>query len=388
MKPGALQKITKITSGFAFKSTRFGRTGNLPLIRIRDVKRGYSDTYYSGEYNQIYIVNDGDVLIGMDGEFNVEKWQGGRALLNQRVCKIEADGNDLDEDYLYYFLPKELKKIERETPSVTVKHLSVKKIKAIEIPLPPLPEQKRIAAILDKADAIRRKRQAAIKLADDFLRATFLDMFGDPVTNPKGWVVKPIGELLADKPSAARTGPFGSQLKYSEFTEEGVPVLGIDNVVTNYFRWTTPRCLPPEKYENFKRYRVFPDDIIITIMGTTGRVAVAPSDLPKCMSTKHLCVLTLNKKVTDPVFLWATLLFDNKVRGQAKRSSGGAIMEGWNMGAIKAIHVRVPPLNNQLKFRKIIERTQKLKKQMLTWEADGSSQLFNSLSQRAFRGEL
>jgi type I restriction enzyme S subunit len=261
-------------------------------------------------------------------------------------------------------------------------------VEKVKIPLPPLPEQKRIASILNKADAIRRKRQAAIKLADDFLRATFLDMFGDPVTNPKGWEVRTIRQLLADIPNAARTGPFGSQLKHSEFTGEGIPVLGIDNVVTNVFRWASLRCLPPEKYEQFKRYRVFPEDLIITIMGTTGRVSVAPSDLPECMSTKHLCVLTLNKDKIAPVFLWATLLFDNKVRNQAKSSSCGAIMEGWNMGIIKNIDIRVPPIKIQRVFRSIFEKSKRLKEKQTAWEEDNSNLLFNSLIQRAFQGEL
>lgn len=264
------------------------------------------------------------------------------------------------------------------------------KTSASEIPiaLPPLEEQKRIAAILDKTDEIRRKRQTAIKLADDFLRATFLDMFGDPVTNPKGWQEEAIAKLLSDRPNAVRTGPFGSQLKHSEFTSEGIPVLGIDNIVTNNFRSIFPRRLPHEKYECFKRYRVYPDDLIITIMGTTGRVAVAPPHLPECMSTKHLCVLTLNTRQIDPVFLWATLLYDNKARNQAKMSSGGAVMEGWNMGIIMAISVRVPPLDEQLKFRKIVQLTNELKAKLTTWGAQDCNRLFNSLTQRAFRGEL
>ena len=389
MRTVPLKEVAEIVMGSAPPGKSYNHAGNgLPMIAG------------AGDYGEKFpnpkkwttaptrVTEIGDLIVCVRATIGDLNWADKKYCLGRGVAGIRALKEKLDINFAAHYInayKRELSKLGTGSTFLAIRRAD---LEDFPIPLPPLSEQKRIAAILDKADAIRRKRQAAIKLADDFLRATFLDMFGDPVTNPKGWVVKPIGELLADKPSAARTGPFGSQLKYSEFTEEGVPVLGIDNVVTNYFRWTTPRCLPPEKYENFKRYRVFPDDIIITIMGTTGRVAVAPSDLPKCMSTKHLCVLTLNKKVTDPVFLWATLLFDNKVRGQAKRSSGGAIMEGWNMGAIKAIHVRVPPLNNQLKFRKIIERTQKLKKQMLTWEADGSSQLFNSLSQRAFRGEL
>ncbi|EHU05085.1 putative DNA-specific restriction modification system [Escherichia coli DEC1B] len=121
----------------------------------------------------------------MDGDFNREYWKGTDALLNQRVCKITPNPETLDKNFLYHFLQKELDKIHATTDVVTVKHLSVKKIQDIKIRLPSLKEQKRIAAILDKADAIRQKREQAIKLADDFLRATFATMYGNPITNPK-----------------------------------------------------------------------------------------------------------------------------------------------------------------------------------------------------------
>jgi type I restriction enzyme S subunit len=292
------------------------------------------------------------------------------------------------KEYLFRFLLSKSSFLESSGKGATVKGIRLEVLRELEVPLPPLKEQKRIAAILDKADHIRRKRQQTIKLADEFLRAVFLNMFGVSIVNSNGWDVKPIGDLLANKPNAARTGPFGSQLKHSEFVGKGVPVLGIDNIVTNHFRWTIPRCLPPKKFERFKRYRVFPEDLIITIMGTTGRVAVAPSDLPECMSTKHLCVLTLNRNKIDPVYLWATLLFDNKARSQAEKYGSGAIMEGWNMGIIKAINVRVPPLHNQLKFRKVVECSKHLAVKLKTFQQRDTEQLFNSLTQRAFRGEL
>ena len=217
-----LDNHVDILSGFAFKSESFNDRGEgLPLVRIRDVVPGVSDTYYSGEYSSDFLLSDGDLLIGMDGDFNRARWKGGQALLNQRVCKITARADSLDQGYLYHFLPKALEKIHAETPAVTVKHLSVKGIRAIEIPLPPLPEQKRIAAILDKADAIRRKRQQAIQLADDFLRAVFLDMFGDPVTNPKGFPIGTIRDLVA-------TADYGSSAKASETYGE-YPILRMGN---------------------------------------------------------------------------------------------------------------------------------------------------------------
>lgn len=301
---------------------------------------------------------------------------------------IRAKEKVCDSGYLFHFLRSpSFKNWCRKSGGVNIKNIRKSELEEFEIPLPPLTEQRRIAAILDKADAIRRKRQQAIRLTEDVLCSVFLDMFGDPVTNPKGWELRSIENLLADKRNAIRTGPFGSQLKVSEFVEKGVPVLGIDNIVTNEFKWTKQRCLPFEKYEEFQRYQVFPDDVIVTIMGTTGRVVVAPQDLPECMSTKHLCVFTLDKSYADPVFIWGTLMFDQMVRNQAKVSGGGAIMEGWNLGIIKSLMVRVPPIKLQKQFRVVIEQIKKSKEAELK-AANLENDLFNSLVQRAFRGDL
>src|SRR5690606_1237425 len=104
-----------------------------------------------------YLIKKGDFLVGMDGEFRLAEWSGPDSLLNQRVCKLEPDPKYIDRRYFYHVLPAELKRIEDSTSFVTVKHLSVKKIREIDIPLPPLATQKKIAAILDAADAHRQK---------------------------------------------------------------------------------------------------------------------------------------------------------------------------------------------------------------------------------------
>ncbi|MBM6569156.1 restriction endonuclease subunit S [Escherichia coli] len=187
-----LGKHIDILSGCAFPSSGFNRNNGVPLIRIRDILSGKTETYYEGSYDLKYLIKKGDLLVGMDGDFNREYWKGTDALLNQRVCKITPNPETLDKNFLYHFLQKELDKIHATTDVVTVKHLSVKKIQDIKIRLPSLKEQKRIATILDKADAIRQKREQSIKLADDFLRAKFLEMFGTPANNihrfPKGTI--------------------------------------------------------------------------------------------------------------------------------------------------------------------------------------------------------
>ena len=190
-----------------------------------------------------------------------------------------------------------------------------------------------------------------------FNNALFIKMFGDQETRSQDWPIATIEQLLASKRGSIRTGPFGSQLKHSEFTDQGVPVLGIDNVVTNQFLWAKPRHVPPEKYANFSRYRVFPGDVIVTIMGTTGRACVAPDDLPECMSTKHLCVLTLDRSLAEPLFVWGALLFDENVRAQTRLQGQGQIMEGWNLTIVKRLRLRIPPTDIQQSFAQIVART-------------------------------
>ncbi len=119
----------------------------------------------------------------------------GRDLCTNQGFKSLVPGKGVDDLYLYYCMKYNSRKLQALGNGATFKEVSKRVVENFEIPLPPLPEQKRIAAILDKADAIRRKRQRAVQLADDFLRAVFLDMFGDPVTNPKGWPVSPVGDI-------------------------------------------------------------------------------------------------------------------------------------------------------------------------------------------------
>ena len=155
----------------------------------------------------------GDVLFSKDGtvgKVHVVRESKKFAVLSSLA--ILRPSTRLDSNYLGHILrsPSVVRQASKNKTGSALRRIILGDIKKLTIPLPPLPEQKRIAAILDKADAIRRKRQQAIQLADDFLRAVFLDMFGDPVTNPKGWEVRPLGQISnfenGDRSSAYPSG--------------------------------------------------------------------------------------------------------------------------------------------------------------------------------------
>lgn len=251
----------------------------------------------------------------------------------------------------------------------------------IGIPLPPPPEQRRIAATLDKADALRRKRARAIGLLDNAARSIFLEMFVSG--EQKSWPVATVESLAINM----RTGPFGSQLLHSEFVDEGIPVLGIDNAVSNEFRWVERRFITPRKYDGLRRYTVLPRDVLITIMGTCGRCAVVPDDIPIAINTKHLCCITLDTGKCLPEFLQAAFLQHPFVLRQLGVEAKGAVMPGLNMGIIKELSLPLPPIGIQAEFVRSVRRlgTQR----SLGIEAQSSSHtLFSSLQSRAFSGQL
>lgn len=253
-------------------------------------------------------------------------------------------------------------------------------LRECSIPLPDLSEQRRIAGQLEQADRLRGTRRYALELTDTFLPAAFLRLFG---ANGDKFPPTTVEELASDKPYAIRTGPFGSQLLHSEFTDSGTAVLGIDNAVNNRFAWDQRRFITPEKSEQLRRYTVFPGDVIITIMGTCGRCAIVPDNIPTSINTKHLCCITLDQTRCLPIYLHGAFLHHTFVRHQLGVATKGAIMEGLNMEIIKNLRIPLPPLGLQQEFAALVERVERLR--AVQREALRQAEhLFASLLHRAF----
>ena len=163
--------VIKLLSGFPFNSDLFSTDeSDMPLIRIRDIMNTSTESFYSGPYPSAYIIKKGDVLVGMDGDFNVAIWNGPDGLLNQRVCKV-VDMPEFCARYASYVLPRPLKCINDITYSTTVKHLSTFDIYQEYFPVPPMGEQKAIADYLDaeckKIDILIAKEEKRISLLDE-----------------------------------------------------------------------------------------------------------------------------------------------------------------------------------------------------------------------------
>jgi type I restriction enzyme S subunit len=307
------------------------------------------------------------------------------AIASTGFCVLRPRPRKLESRYLLHWVrtPAFIQEMVKRATGASYPAVSDQTVRDSLIPLPPTAEQRRLADILDRADCLRSLRGQAIVQLEALAQSIFLAMFG---RSSPTWQVATVGELGAG-PNAIRTGPFGSQLLHSEFVSSGVAVLGIDNAVANEFRWGAERFITEEKYERLRRYTIKPRDVLITIMGTCGRCAVVPNDIPVAISTKHLCCISPNEEICMPEYLHAYFLRHPVARTYLQKATRGAIMSGLNMTIIKSMPIPLPPMVVQREFVARLDQIQQLRTAQRSSGAELES-LFASLQSRGFGGHL
>lgn len=219
-----LGEVATVVNGAPYPSQAFNNSGRgQPLIRIRDVAVGRTKTHYEGPFDAAHVVSNGDLLIGMDGDFLAATWTGPNALLNQRVCRIDVDAARYDKRFLGLVLQGYLDAVNAETSSVTVKHLSSRTVAAIPLPLPPLNEQHRIVAVLEdhlsRLDAAHTYVVASNKRLDRMLQAArdilvrgpekqLSDLLASPLRNGHSAPADPSGMVRTLTLTAVTAGAF------------------------------------------------------------------------------------------------------------------------------------------------------------------------------------
>jgi type I restriction enzyme, S subunit len=375
-----LEDLVDIVSGFAFNSENFGEQGDIPITRIRDVVPGCSSTFYRGPFDDQFVINNGDLLIGMDGEFNCARWKGGRALLNQRVCRIRSASERLHEPYLFHFLPAALKVIEDETPFVTVKHLSTKSIRCIEIPLPLLADQRRIAEVLDLAAVLRAKRLAVLTQLDFLTRSLFLEIFGDLATNPKRWPIQQMQDVVKNGTLVT----YGIVQAGQEFPR-GVPYIRTGDIVDGEIVLAGLRHTDPAIAAKFQRSRVEAGEIVMSIRATVGTTALVPPELEGANLTQGTGRIAPGEK-TDRSYL-LHFLRTSGTQHWINLQIKGATFREITLTRLRELPVVLPPISLQREFARRLAVVERLKTALRSSLAELDA-LFASLQYRAFRGEL
>jgi len=347
----------------------------MPIIRIRDVVRGFTETYITEPYKKELIIHQGDLLIGMDGEFNIAPWNSDDALLNQRVCKITSSSNKLLNKYLYYFLPKALKEIEAVTAFVTVKHLSSKIINSIQIPLPPLVVQQQIVDVLDRANALIEKRKAQIEKLDLLVKSQFIEMFGDPVTNPKGWEsakLSSLGELNRGvSKHRPRNDPKLLGGKYPLIQTGNIA--NADLYITSYSSTYSEIGLAQSKLWS-------KGALCITIAANIAKTGILAFDA--CFPDSVVGFLPNDKANILYVHYWFSF-FQKILEEQAPESAQKNI----NLKILYELNVTVPPIILQKQFADFVQQVE-TQKSLFQQSLSKLEQNYKSLMQKCFREEI
>jgi len=384
-----LEDVCSIQSGGTpSRGTDSYWVGSIPWAKISDLEAS-GDGYISDTEEHISeegleairgrIFDDGTLLFAMYGSVGKAAIVRGSVSTNQAILGIKPDASRLDLSYLKFWLRSQQHKFDQDAQGVAQKNLSAGYVRSLEIPLPPLPEQKRIAAILDKADAIRRKRQQAIQLADDFLRAVFLDMFGDPVINPKGWEVKPLGQISifenGDRSSAYPSG--------DDLVSEGVLFLSTKNIASDTLSLESCQYITEDKYIALSRGKARNGDLIITLRGTLGSCCVFDCEHEKAFINAQMMIIRPGSGVGN-IFLH-DLLVSKAIKNHLQSIGQGAAVPQLTAKQLKELMLPIPPIQEQKRYENIKDSVLASIKKM---QSESEEILFKAITQKAFSGQL
>ncbi len=297
--------------------------------------------------------------------------------------------NRVSRDYLFYFLrtPQTVSLATSRCSGVNLPRLSPKQLAAFQVPIPPLAEQKRIARILDAADALRAKRREALAQLDTLLQSTFLDMFGDPVANPMGWEVRSLGDLAVKKPN---NGVFRRNHEYSEKLDSGLPVVWVAELFRGN-RIDVSESLRLEATQTeIEKYSLLPGDLLFC-RSSLKLDGIAFNNVflgkpEEALFECHLIRVSPRTDVVNPVFLNLQLR-SAPMRALLKSKSKTATMTTIDQKALSSVEVVVPPCGIQNHFAAVIESVEQQKTSQWAHLAELDN-LFASLQSRAFRGDL
>jgi type I restriction enzyme S subunit len=383
-----LGEVFKVTSGGTpnRKKEHYFQSGTIPWVKTGDLKGKYakmppeSITQEALKNSSAKVFPENTVLLAMYGatigacsilSFEAATNQACAALLPSAKC---------DSDYLYYYLLSIRDDLIKKGVGGAQPNISGGIIKDIKIPLPPLVTQKEIADILDAADAYRQKTKQLLAKYDELAQSIFLEMFGDPVTNPKGWNYVRLHELIDTK-----RGISYGVVQRGEHEDDGVPLIRIRDLIEGSFNVNSLVRTNKTNSDKYKRTILKGGEFLISIRGTVGKISIAPEHSMGWNITREVAIIPFVKDI-EKGFLLHFLRSQgaqSKILGDVK----GVAQSGINLKDLRDLLIFSPPKSTQLKFVKIVQEISTQRVQVVE-ALEKAEDLFNSLLQKAFKGEM
>ena len=318
------------------------------------------------------------VLVAGNGDLNV-KYYNGKFDAYQRTYIIESKSKEvLDVRYLFHFLDKYLVKLREQSIGGIIKYIKLGNLTEAKIPLPPLAEQCRIASILHQADELRQKRQQAIEKLDQLLQATFIDMFGDPISNPKNW-----NKCLLEKVTHKITD--GTH-KTPTYMSSGIEFLSAKDIKKGRIVWNTNKYISEQEHSQLiKRCNPEIGDVVLAKSGSLGSVAIIDRSHQFSLF-ESLCLIKHDRQQIDAIFLTSMLRSPSMLSHLLGKNKGIAIKH-LHLVDIRELEILLPPIELQLEFSSKIRSIDKLIGIHLS-SLEYIESLFKSLQNQAFNGTL
>ena len=350
-KTARLGDLATYINGYAFKPADWGDTG-LPIIRIQDLTgNSYQLNRYDGEYPERIEVNDGDVLISWSASLGVYVWQRGKALLNQHIFKVVFDKLPVSKEYFVFAVEHKLAEMESKTHGATMKHIVKKDFDGTTIPYPSIEKQAEIADHLRRITSLIDKQTEQLLVLDQLVKSRFIELFGDPKQNPKGYPVKEFDEISVLITDGEHATP--------RRTDKGIYLLSARNILNHALQLDDVDYIDEEEYTRIAR-RVVPQagDVLISCSGSIGRCCVVPEEL-RFQMVRSAALIRFDDTI-KPVFAeW--LITSDELQRQISMSATQSSQANLFQGKIRKLRGYVPPMELQNQFAAFVEQTDKSK---------------------------
>ncbi|GLT18554.1 type I restriction modification enzyme protein S [Vibrio zhanjiangensis] len=329
------------------------------------------------------LCKKGDIIICVRATIGDLNWADKEYCLGRGVAGLRAHDEKLDSKYLWYFIASIEDELYRNSTGSTFPQINKKVIESLEIPLPPLETQKQIAAVLEKADQLRKDCQQMEQELNSLAQSVFIEMFGDPVTNPKGWIKQSLKSIS----SKFHDGPFGSNLKTSHYTDSGVQVIRLKNIGSGEFKEADKAFVSEAHAETLHKFKCYPGEIVIATLGEPNlRACIIPDSVPVAINKADCVHCVVDSSVINSHYLVEYLnlpsvlhTIQNKLHGQTRTRISS--------GQLATVDVVIPPLEQQAKYLEVLALRAKLKMDN-NRSVHECREFFNGLMQKAFKGEL
>ncbi|WP_420621892.1 restriction endonuclease subunit S [Candidatus Poriferisodalis sp.] len=306
------------------------------------------------------------------------------AVFASYLIRLRVQPEAADPGYVSHFFrsPGYWRQIASASDGGVQKGVNASKLKKLLVPLPPIEEQRRIARVLDAADALRAKRREALAKLGTLTQAIFIDMFGDPIRNERGWPVRSLREAC----SRIQIGPFGSLLHRSDYVEGGIPLVNPMHIVDGVITPHREQTINSQKYTQLMPYRMETGDVVMGRRGEMGRVAIVGEHEAGYVCGSGSLYMRPDLDYAIPQYI-AAALSSARGRRRLENSAQGVTMLNLNSDIVGSFMLGLPPIELQLEFSAMLTAHSELKAELRN-HASALDELFASLQQRAFRGEL